>query len=170
MSQKVATFRSFIANPLNTHNFFVDIPGIGEYGLVVQSTTFPTERARTTQLFIAGERVSYPTVPDNDHAWSVTVPESDSGETRRRFMALVRKYWDQETGALTVNQGNPFDRVIVYARDLNGNVVFSTTLVNAWLQGPANVDLNAQNVENNFKWQFTFVFDYLLDSKENSNL
>lgn len=164
MSQKVAAFRSYISNPLNIHNFFVDIPGIGEYGLVVQATTFPGERARVTTLFVAGERVSYPTVPDNDHSWAVTVPESDSGETYKRFGALIRKYWDQETGALTINSENPFDRVIVYARDLNGNVVISRTLVNAWLQGPANVNLNAQNPEENFKWEFTFVFDYILDS------
>lgn len=163
MSRKVDSFRKFIPNPLNVHNFLVDIPGIGEYGLVVQSTSFPSERARTTQLFIAGERVTYPTVPDNSHSWAVTVPESDGGVTKQKFDALIDKYWDQKTGAITVNMASPFDQVIVYARDLNGNEVFKCTLVNCWLQGRDDVALDASNPENNWKWQYTFVFDYILD-------
>lgn len=165
MSRKVDTFRQFISNPQNTHNFFVDIPGIGEYGMVVQSTSFPSETARQTVLFVAGERVIYPTVPDNSHSWTVVVPEGDGGQTRAKFEALRKKYWDQKSGAITVNQGVPFDRVNVYARDLNGNVSFSVTLVNCWLAGRGDVQLDQSNPENNWKWNYAFVFDYILDSE-----
>lgn len=165
MSRKVDRFRQFIANPLNIHNFECVIEGLDEYAIVVQSTAFPSERSRFVRLFIAGEPVDYPTVPENSHTWNVSLPESDTGEMRNRMEALRKKYWDQKTGAITVGLNNPYTTMTVRARDLNDNIVFSVSLKNAWVVGREDVNLNVSDPSQNWNWQYQIHFDYIEDSE-----
>ena len=115
MSRKVDTFRQQIANPQNIHNFLVDIPELGAYGITIQSTSYPSEMARVTTLYIAGEPISYPTVPENSHRWPIRIPENDSGTAYSLCEGLRKKWWDQKTGAITVDTANT----------TNGQVKFS---------------------------------------------
>lgn len=69
MSIKISTFTNVISNPMNTHNFALDIPGFEDYAITVQSTTFPSEQLRTTVLYMDGEEVRYPTIPQNSGTW-----------------------------------------------------------------------------------------------------
>lgn len=163
MSRKVDAFRTQIANPQNIHNFELVIPGVDEYAITVQSTTYPSEKSRVTTLHIAGELVSYPTVPDNSHRWRITIPENDGGVAYKKLEGLRKKYWDQKTGGITANQLNPYDDIIVRARDLNGNINFEVTLKNAWCMGRDDVNLDQSTPEQNWKWQYEFCFDYILD-------
>lgn len=163
MSRRVEAFRQHIANPLNIVNFELVVPGLDDYAITVQSTSYPSESARVVTLYTRGEDVQYPTVPNNSHTWSISIPESDMGEARRRMEALRAKYWNQTTGAINVGLNNPFDTYIVRARDLNDNIVFSVQLVNAWVQGRGDVALSRQNPETNWAWEYQIRFDYIIE-------
>lgn len=163
MSRKVEQFRTQIANPQNIHNFELVIPGIDEYAITVQSTSFPSEKTRKTTLAVAGETVSYPTVPNNSHSWQITIPENDDGKAYQLCEGLRQLYWNQSTGALTVTGTSPFNDIEVRARDLNENINFRTVLKNAWCLGRNDVSLDQSTPETNWKWQYEFCFDYLLD-------
>lgn len=163
MSRRVEAFRQHIANPLNIVNFELVVPGLDDYAITVQSTSYPSESARVVTLYTRGEDVQYPTVPNNSHTWSISIPESDTGEARRRMEALRAKYWNQTTGTINVGLNNPFDIYIVRARDLNDNIVFSIQLVNAWVQGRGDVALSRQNPETNWAWEYQIRFDYIIE-------
>lgn len=165
MSRKVDAFRQQIAQPLNTHNFYVDIPELGEYALTVQSTTFPSEQTRVVNLNVAGEQIQYATVPDNSHAWSIRIPENESGKARSILEGMRKRYWNQESGAMTPVGTGTYQNIRVYARDLNGNTVFSTMLHNAFVLGRGDVALDQSAVTTPWQWDYQFRFDYLVDSE-----
>lgn len=163
MSRKVDTFRQQIANPQNIHNFLVDISELGAYGITIQSTSYPSEMARVTTLYIAGEPISYPTVPENSHRWPIRIPENDSGTAYSLCEGLRKKWWDQKTGAITVGLNNPYQDIVVYARDLNSNINFQVKLKNAWCMGRSDVQLDQSDPSQNWKWDYMFCFDYIED-------
>lgn len=160
MSQKVAKMRAAIANPLNTHNFLVNIPEFGEYNFLVQSAALPGVSARSTQLFIAGEPVAWPTVPEYGHVWSCKLPENDAGTMRKLIDQLWAKYWDEKTGKMLVNALNPFQTISVTMRDLNDNPVFSFYLRNAWLEGWDDISLDQSQPATSAVWSLKFHYDY----------
>lgn len=161
MSQKVAKMRAAIANPLNTHNFLVNIPEFGDYNFTVQASSLPGQDGRSVKLYIAGEEVAWPTVPSYKHTWTVTVPENDDGTVNKLIRQLRAKYWNEKTGKMEVNQFNPFDTIGITMRDLNDNPVFSEYLRNAWLEGWGDVTLNANTPETSTSFDLTFHYDYV---------
>lgn len=165
MSLKVNEFRQFIANPQNTHNFEVVIPGLDEYAFTIQSTTFPGENTRVTQLYTAGEPIWYPTISETSHQWGIRIPEGDEGTAFRRMEDLRRRYWDQRNGTMNVID---WDDYIVKARDLNGNVNFHVVLHGCWVQGrgTGGIQLDASNPTNNWQWDYTIVFQWIEDKHD----
>ena len=165
MSRQVDIFRQQIVQPLNIHNFLVDIPELGEYGLTIQSTQFPSERTRVVNLAVSGEQIQYPTVPETSHEWTFTIPENESGRAREILEGMRRRYWDQEAGTLNLSLNNPYERIRIYARDLNRRIVFSTQLHWAWVLGRQDVSLDQNAPTTPWNWQYAFRYDYLVDSK-----
>lgn len=163
MSLKIQQFTSVIANPMNVHNFQVHIPGFDDYSIIVQSTSFPQERMRQTNLYVAGEQIRYATVPQNGGTWNINVPEDDNGTISRIFQAKKAQLWDQETGMLAVSAAD-WENIRVVARDLEGTPSFDVTLMGCWIVGANDVNLNAQDPTTNWRWDYQFVYQWIKDS------
>lgn len=161
MSRKIATFAQFITQPLNKHNFQVVIPGVPE-AIIVESTTFPTDKLREVVMWFQGEQVRYPGLPENGGAWKVTIPEGDNGQIRARFMALRNRLFNQATG--TILPDIIWDTIQVHARDLSDNIVFSVNMHGCWLKGAEPQGLNASQPAESWKWDYEFVYQWIEDS------
>ena len=101
MSIKVNVFRGMLGNPLNTHNFLVNIPRLADVQVMVNATSFPTEQLQQYVSNFQGEVVRFPSIPTNSGAWSCTLPE---GEYAKVYKAITREYalnYQQDTGAMT---------------------------------------------------------------------
>ena len=161
MSIKVSTFAQVITNPLNKHNFVVDIPGAETTSIVVQSTTFPSEQLQEVVLHYQGEEIVYPTIPKQDHSWKISVPENDSGSIKKELDSLKNIMYEQNTGIFTPGL---WKTVKVHARDLAGNIVFSVNLHGVWLKGRSSVDLSNSDATQNWEWDYEFVYQYITDN------
>lgn len=159
MSLKAATFANIITNPLNIHNFVVNIPGV-DLAIVVSSTQFPSERLREVVLYYQGEKIIYPTIPENDNHWKVKLPENDNGIIRREFDKLKSSRYNQRTGII---HPDLWKTVEVVARDLEGNEVFKVLLHGVWLKGRSNVELANNDPTKNWEWEYEFVFQWIED-------
>lgn len=159
MSLKLNSFAQIITQPLNIHKFVVDIPGVTTAGIVVSSTSFPSEKLRYVTLHYQGEEIRYPTIPQNDHSWRFKVPESDSGEIRRQLDSL-KSSWNQKTGILLPSL---WKAVTVTARDLQENLVFKVILHGAWMIGRDNVELNNSDPTRNWEWDYEMCYQWLED-------
>lgn len=164
MSIKVNTFAQVITNPLNKHNFVVDIPGLDIPSMVVSSTTFPSEQLQEVTLHYQGESIVYPTIPKQDHSWKITVPENDDGSIKKALDSLKSNVYYQNTGILIPRL---WKNVKVHARDLAENIVFSVVLHGVWLKGRSAVDLSNSDATQNWEWNYEFVYQYITD--ENSD-
>lgn len=164
MSRKVQQFANVITQPLNIYNFDISIPAIN-FSSVVQASTFPSEKLQIMTLFTHGEQVQYPSIPKNGGQWQVTLPESDSGIIRREFEAIKSNMWNQKTGLLTPPKW--YD-ISVIARDLADNPVFSGVLHGCWIMGRNDVNLNAQDVQTSWKWDYMFIYQWLEDKDHNN--
>jgi hypothetical protein len=160
MSLKVNTFASIITNPLNIHNFVVEIPEAANASIVVASTQFPSEKLQKVVLHYQGEEVRYPTIPKNDGVWKVKVPETDSGAIKKELDALKSAVYSQKTGIFTPSR---WKDVKVTARDLEGNIVFSSILHGAWLVGRDPVELNNSDPSKNWEWDYEFCYQWIED-------
>lgn len=159
MSVKVQAFANIITNPLNIHNFLVKIDDV-DLDLIVQSTVFPSESLRTITLYVHGEPVRYPTLPENSGSWSVRVPENDNGIVKQTFEKLKSSMWNQKTGVFTPKK---WKNVQIFARDLADNIVFSVILHGVWLKGRNDVNLANDNPANNWNWDYQFVYNWIED-------
>lgn len=163
MSNKVQTFASIITQPLNIHNFLVKIPEV-DVSVVVESTTFPTEKLRIIELWAHGEKVRYPGIPENDGIWKIKIPESDTGVVREQLDALKSKIYDQKTGRITIASATSvWKDVEVIARDLADNIVFSVTLHGVWLRGRDALNLSSTDPSASWKWDYEFVYQWIED-------
>lgn len=162
MSIKISTFTNVISNPMNTHNFALDIPGFEDYAITVQSTTFPSEQFRTTVLYMDGEEVRYPTIPQNSGTWGFNVPETDDGSIGAALNAIKAQMWNQKSGAFTPDISLWRD-ITVTCRDLNSVESFCVVLHGAWLQGHNDIQLNKQSVETNFRYDWVVRYQWLED-------
>lgn len=162
MSRKIQTFSSIITQPMNVHNFHVSIPGFEDYALIVQSTTFPSEQMRMTNLYVQGEEVRYAVTPSNAGTWSVNVPETDSGLIRSTLDSLKSAMWDQKSGNLSVSAAQWFD-ITVTARDLNSEPSFQCILHGCWIVGRGDVNLSQQDPTANWRWDYQFRYNWLED-------
>jgi len=161
MSRKAEQFASIITNPLNTHNFMCSIPGVDDsISMIIESTTFPTEKFRVITLWFQGEPIHYPGLPENDHTWKFSIPESDNGSIAKIFQDIKNEFWDQKTGILTPGS---FKDVEVRARDLNGDIVFHVILHGAWLRGRDAVPLTNRDPQQNWKWDYEWVYTWIED-------
>lgn len=144
---------------MNTHNFVVRIPGIGlDVDMLVESTTYPSEQLQVVTLYTQGERIDYPTIPTNDHAWAITVPESDSGIVRRTLEGLKSEMYNQKTGLFTPSL---WKNVHVFARDLQDQPRWHGILHGTWLEGHQNVNLNATQPTSPWKWDYRFHYQWI---------
>lgn len=160
MSLKIDEFASIVAQPLNTYNFVVDIPGVG-LDMLVESTTFPSEALQKVSLWYHGEEISYPTLPKFGGEWKVTVPESDTGITKRAFDALKNNSWSQKLGIL-----KPKDKYFdctVYARDMEDKIIFKVVLHRCFIMGRDGQDLNNSKADGVWKWNYVFHYSWIED-------
>lgn len=159
MSNKVQVLANIVAQPLNTYNFRIDIPEIN-YSVLVESTTFPSQKLREVVLYFQGEAVKYPTLPDTPSPWQVTLPESDKGVVRNDFESLISSYYDQRTGLMKYKK---WSNITVTACDMADNVVFVCVLHGAWCAGRESVNLSAQSVGDAWKWNYEFHYQWIED-------
>lgn len=159
MSHKINTFVQYIATPANTHNFRVEIPELDSYSFVVQSTSMPSEQMRMTQLYVQGEVVRYPAVPQNAGNWGFNIPDSDDFEVARRLDEYRARFWDQQTGSLNAS-ATLWSAVNIYLRDLNSQERYQCTLHGCWLQGRGDVRLSQSTPETALTWDYTLVYQY----------
>lgn len=160
MSLKAATFATTITNPMNTYNFQIVIPGVADnITLCVQSTSFPARgKTRNVDLYVQGEKVSYPTLPENGGTWSFKIPDSDSGITRQTFKALLDEQYNEVTGEFFPHKWKNID---VFALDQPGNSVHHVILHGAWIQGQDNINLDASNPGTAWQDTYTFYYNYV---------
>lgn len=159
MSFKVSTFANIITNPLNIHNFLVDIPDV-DLCIIVSASSFPSEKLRKIILYFQGEQVRYPTIPSNDGVWKIKIPENDDGKVRASLDALKSANYNQKTGYFTPNL---WKNVTVTARDLSLNPVFQTIMHGVWLVGRDQVDLQNSDPTKNWEWDYEFCYTWLQD-------
>lgn len=163
MSRKVTAFAAVITNPLNIHNFVCTIPGLpNQKAMIIESTTFPTEKFREIKLWFQGEPVIYPTLPETDNKWRFKIPEADSATISRDLQAIKKAMYNQKTGILIPGK---FQDIEVTARDLAGNHVFSVILHGAWLKGRDAVNLANNNPSESWKWDYEWVYDWIEDKE-----
>lgn len=162
MSTKAQTFASIITNPMNLHNFFVEIPGINsDLTLIVESTTYPAQgQHRDVTLWFQGEKVTYPGLPENGGTWAIKIPESDNGVVAKEFHKLAKSMYDQKTGIMTPTVWKDIN---VFAKDLAGNIVYSVVLHGAWLKQRQPANLNSSTPEAAWKWDYVFYYNWIED-------
>lgn len=161
MSQKIRAFTDIITVPLNVHNFEVEIPGFS-YPVVVQSSVFPSEKMRMVVLHTYGEEVRYPTIPQNNGEWPVRVPDDENGTIRDELDAYKTEMYDQKSGQLTPTDW--IDHIVVKARALDNTVVFSTSLMQCWLIGREDVQLDNSDPTKPWMWDYKFKYNWIEDS------
>ena len=169
MSIKVAAFAKIITQPLNLYNFNItfdysvgtDVKNdLDRIMLVVQSTSFPSEKLRKIELYSYGEVVRYPTLPENEGSWKIKIPENDNGDIRSILDSLKTKIYDQKSGALTPPNKTT---ITVTSKDMADGEVFSVDLHGCWIQGRDSVELSSNNVTDSWNWDYNFVFDWIED-------
>lgn len=161
MSRKAARFAAVITNPLNVHNFQCFIPGLeDEKTMIIESTSFPTEKFRTLTLWFQGEPIHYPGLPENDHTWKFKLPEGDNAITARSFQNIKDDMYTQKTGILIPSK---FKSVEIRSRDLSGNIVFYVILHGSWLRGRDPVGMVNNNPAESWKWDYEWVYDWIED-------
>ena len=166
MSNKVAKFASIITQPLNLYNFYLTIKGLSqednEVLATVQSTSFPSEKLRTIELWANGEIVRYPSIPQNDGGWKIKIPENDNGKIRSIFDGLKRKIYDQKTGTLI--PPTMYD-IVVVARDMQDRQVFKAILHGCWIQGREGVEMSSSDNQKSWEWDYNFVYQWIEDDE-----
>lgn len=161
MSRKAAQLAAIITNPLNVHNFVCIIEGFStEKALIIESTTFPTEKFREITLWIQGEKVIFPTLPESENRWKFKIPESDSVTVHRDLTAIKGSMYNQKTGRFTPTR---FKSIEVIARDLADNNLFSVRMHGAWLKGRDSASLANNNPSESWKWDYEWVYDWIED-------
>lgn len=151
---------------MNTHNFVVRIPDINlDVDLLVESTQYPSEQLQEVVLHTQGEEVRYPTIPSNQHTWSVKVPESDSGVVRNTLEQLKTSMYNQKTGLFTPSL---WKNVHVFARDLADQPRWHVILHGVWMKGHDQVDLNNDQPTQAWKWQYQFIYQWLEEASDNT--
>lgn len=172
MSIKAKIFQAQLGNPLNTHNFIVRIadPGnkLNKIQMLVASTNFPSEKLQEFTMYFQGERVKFPSIPQNSGTWTCTVPEGEFAKVYQAFTSLSHKTYDQKTGQLSFfSVKDKFD-IEVLARGLRGDaegsdVIFGTRLVGCYFLGRTDVALSNASATQTWQWQLEFSFDSIED-------
>jgi hypothetical protein len=168
MSLKVNVFRSLLGNPLNTHNFLVQIPRLQDVQMLVTSTSFPTESLRQYVLQFQGEDVRFPSIPSNNGSWSCTLPE---GEYAKVYKAIVREHalnYQQDTGSLTTWSVDDLFDIVVVPRGLRAgltlndkDVPFSAVLHDCYMSGVGEVQLSSAGATSAWNWTLNFAYTWI---------
>lgn len=162
MSIKAQTFARIITNPMNLHKFRIDVPDI-DYTVIIESSTFPAQGAyREIDLWIQGEKVAYPGLPENGGQWGFKIPEADSGIIKKEFDKKFAAFYNQKTGLFTPHK---WDDIVVTCLDLSDKDVFSVVLHGAWILKRGDLSLDASRAEAAAKWDYTFVYNWLEDNE-----
>lgn len=172
MSHKVQTFTSIITTPANTHNFTISFEQAGPLmpqsllqefnglSLIVQSTSMPSDQMRSTMLYVDGEEIRYPAVPQNGGTWGFNIPEGESGMVGSLLGRIRRHLWDEKTGAMSASALQWFN-VKVTSNDLNSHAAFSTLLHGCWIVGRQDVNMAQNAPETNWKWDYQVRYQWL---------
>jgi hypothetical protein len=162
MSNKVQTFASIISNPMNLHNFEVQIPGVdSNVTLIVESTTFPAQgKFREISLWFQGEKITYAGLPENGGSWTVRIPESDTGKVAKELHKLIKQFYDQKTGVMLPGT---WKDITILSKDLSGKIVFKVVLHGAWLAQKNQVNLSSSTPDQAWKWDYVFVYQWVED-------
>ena len=167
MSVKINAYIEKLGNPLTRHNFVVRSPLLGGIEMLVASTTFPTEQMRDVTLYYLGERIKWPTIPENSGVWTVNVPEGEDGQV---YVALGKQkglIWNQKMGVLIPGVKSQIE---VVARTVNDAEVFKVILHGGYIKGPSDVDLDNSDPTQAWRWNFTFSYDWIEDVPLNPGL
>lgn len=166
MSQKITKFTEIISNPLTTHNFVVQIPGWEEDGgkveTIVSATTFPTERMRSVILYYMGERIKYPTIPENSGEWSCTIPDSEAAITFKKTIQEKGLLWNQVGGVLLPGIKKT---IRIAIRTVNDQEVVAVKLHGAYIVGRGDVNLSNTDPTAALMWNVAFSFDWVEDEE-----
>lgn len=170
MSLKAQTLITNLGNPLNTHNFVVYISNKDFEGvqILVSSTTFVTEVLQEYLLYFQGEKVRFPSIPDNGGEWTCQIPEGELAKFRSAYIKHYSKNFNQTTGAMTHWSITDKFTIDVYARSLRGDVdgsdkLFGVKLHGCYMKGASPVNLNNSNPTQNWVWDVRFTYDYIED-------
>lgn len=158
MSLKINAFIKKLGNPLTRHNFVVRSPLLGGMEMLVSSTTFPSEQMRDVILYYLGERIKWPTIPENSGVWNANIPEGEDGQV---FVALGQQkgiLWNQKLGIL---QPGIKSQIEVVARTVNDAEVFKVVLHGCYIKGPSDIDLDYMDPTQAWRWNWTFSFDWI---------
>lgn len=161
MSRRVDTFKSTFGSPLTVNNFRVSIPRIDDRcQMIVQSTTFPTDKLRILYVRYFGETLGYPSLPENSHSWKCTIPEDSQGRAFKELVVGRRIWYEQYTGLLLLPTSLGFNiDVAMLAPD--GSDLFKVKLWNAFIVGADPVQLSANGATTPFQWDIEFYFDWV---------
>lgn len=164
MSLKAQTFKTVVTTPLLTFNYLVEIPGMGEDSIAIQTTSLPAESQRYARLFVGGEPVDYSTIPETSHTWSFTVPDDESARIYSFFKSKSSIAWNQRAG---VQRTSPGETIKVYLRTLTNENVLQVTLHDCWIVGRQEVQLNQSDPTAVLMWTYTFHYGWLEDGVVN---
>ena len=172
MSIKVATFRKLLGRPMNTHNFYVQIPLLSDVVLLVSATTFPTEKMGTKTLYYQGEPTYFPTTPQRGGSWTCTMSEGEYAKVYRSASVLFKTDFLQDLGMM--NHFALLDKfdIVVGAKTIDAGVghrssktPFSVKLIGCSFLGLDPVNLSAAGATQAWSWQLTFQYDSLSYSR-----
>lgn len=173
MSIKGKTFQSYLGNPLNLHNFIVEIAdpakNLSAIQIMCSAATFPSERLQDFTMYFQGERVKFPSIPTNTGTWTASFPEGELAKLAIAFKSNMDLNYNQQTGKMTHWAIRDKFDIIVKARGLRGDVagsdvVFQTKLIGCYMSGKEDVSLSNENATANWVWQVQFSFDSIEDS------
>lgn len=165
MSRKIDVFRAALGNPLTRHNFIITIPhlentALSNVQILVQSTSLPSERLRDIILYYLGERIKYPTIPENSGEWSCNIPDNELGLAFETVMKEKGLYWKQKAGILLPGER---ENVKVTMRTVNDSPVFEVIMHNAYCKGRGDESLNNNDPTAVLSYNITWAYDWIED-------
>lgn len=155
---------SAITAPANLHRFRIDIPrsdfGMnGKYSCIVEAAAFPAPGPmREIALWVDGEKVTYPGQPENGGTWTFKIPESDKFEIVKSLDALIEEMYNFETGTGTTRTWRD---VTIWSLNLEDKPVAGVKLHGAWMKNRNQVNLNAADASQAWKWDYVMVYNWV---------
>lgn len=161
MSRSVDTFKSNFGRPVPISHFRVSIPGIDKCTeMMVQSTSFPTEKMRVIAMHYWGETQLYPAIPDSSHRWKCTIPENEQGRTFRDICKQQRLWYEPITGLMLI-PNSIGQNITISLLDYNHKEITKAILVNSFIIGTDDVNLNAQSSTTALTYNVEFAYDWI---------
>jgi hypothetical protein len=175
MSIKSTLFAKNLGNPLNTHNFIVQIPLLRKadtimgVDMLVTATSFPSEKMQEYVMYYQGERVKFPSIPTNDGVWSCTIPEGEMAKCYAATQYAMNQNYNQISGIQTFWGATDKRKITIFARGLRSGSqdvpgIFGVELHGAYILERNQVSLSSGSVTQAWEWTVTFAYDWIGNS------